>query len=98
MKVVKKEQLSATALIFGERARPGRSSARHRAEHEGVGRPKTVDPFQFPMCAARARPTAPEAGALPFPPAWFRLQRATILAREPSGQDVIIERVICEII
>ena len=78
MKVVKKEQLSAMALIFGERARPGRSSVRPRAEHEGVGRPKMMRQF---LSVHEGRESA-----------------AHHARGKPSGQNVIIDMKICEII
>ena len=70
--------LSVIALISGERARPGRSSARPRAEHEGVGRPKMMRQF---LSVHVGRESA-----------------AHHARGKPSGQDMIIETEICEII
>lgn len=58
--------------LNGDRSRPGCCSARPRAEHQGTGRRPLADLFQAPFAAAKVRLTAPEAGALPIPNAWFR--------------------------
>ena len=81
VKVVEKEHLSGMAylpkfgvhasavimqLIFWGAQPPRLLFGAPRAEHERVGRHRMVGPFQASVWAARARPTAPEAGALPF--------------------------------
>ena len=60
--------------VNGEHSRPGCSSARPRAEHTRATPHGMVERVLRPVRAARARPAAPEAGALPVSTASFRLR------------------------
>jgi hypothetical protein len=84
MKMVKKRHFSGMALIVWGAQPPRLLFGAPRAAHKRVGRPQWVGPFQASAWAARARRTAPEAGALPSPKC------------KPSGQDVIIQSQLCE--
>src|SRR5580765_8001955 len=64
--------------INGERSRLGCCSARPRAEHPRECTHQTVHGFTRTEWAARARPTAPEAGALPVAIVLFRLRIVTV--------------------
>jgi HrpA-like RNA helicase len=52
--------------VDGDRSRPDCSSTRTRGEHQGTKQSATVDAGSATTSAARARLTAPEAGALPY--------------------------------
>jgi len=59
--------------MHGEHSRPGCGSVRPRAEHERTATHQTGCVSGAHERAARARPAAPEAGALLIPTASFRL-------------------------
>src|SRR5439155_12456469 len=62
------------AGMNGDRSRLGCCSARPRAEHRCLRTHQTVNGFTCVEWPARARPTAPEAGALPKTTALFRFR------------------------
>ena len=66
---------------LGEHSRLGCGSARPRAEHGRTSRHQTVWRGCAFKQAARARPAAPEAGALPSATASFRLRDASVALR-----------------
>jgi len=70
----------------GERSRPGCSSARPRAEHERAETHPMVWKYRAQKWLARARPTAPEAGALPLQTQSFRRSSYLLLAPRGAGE------------
>ncbi len=65
----------------GERSRLGCGSARPRAEHRRQCTQPSVNRFACAEWPARARPTAPETGALPKTIALLRLNEAAVPRR-----------------
>ncbi len=73
------------AVENGERSRPGCRSARPRAEPERTQTNRMEFGLRPPGRVARARPAAPEAGALPNATAWFRLKAKRKSPKSPTA-------------